>query len=132
MSPMNRDPRLTSSGFREATRRSPRRTNFDGVQSLSFRMGMCSRKFLHRLLCGTWASRQGATMGRARAEPVARLGLALLRVPVALEVGDQGRAEVAIGLLPGIDRHVAAEEIEGLLRHAERPAVAGGTHDAGA
>src|SRR5690349_15176536 len=39
---------------------------------------------------------------------------------------------MTIGLLAGIDRHVAAEEIERLLGDTEGTAVAGGAHQAGA
>src|SRR3954452_2641126 len=56
--------------------------------------------------------------------------LPLLRVPVLLEIGDQRRGEVAIGLLARINRHVAAELIERLLRHADGTPVTGCTDDA--
>src|SRR5262245_6405013 len=57
-------------------------------------------------------------------------GLAALRVPVALEICDQGGAEVAIGLLARIDGEVGAEHIERLLRDAEGAPVARGAHHA--
>src|SRR5215471_17896133 len=41
--------------------------------------------------------------------------LAVLRVPVALEVVDQGRAEVAKGLLARVDGEIGAEGVERLL-----------------
>src|SRR3954470_17183703 len=58
-------------------------------------------------------------------------GPAALRVPVALEIGNQRRAEVAVGLLARIDREVGAEHVEGLLGDAERAPVSGRAHDAG-
>src|SRR4051794_5773523 len=58
--------------------------------------------------------------------------LAVLRVPVALEVGDQRRAEVAIGLLAGVDGAIAAEIVERLLCHPEGAAVADRADRAGA
>src|SRR5215469_8296815 len=60
------------------------------------------------------------------------LRLPLLRAPMPLEIGDESRAEMARGLLAGIDRHVAAEGVERLLADAEGAAVAGGADDAGA
>src|SRR4029079_9539362 len=54
----------------------------------------------------------------------------LLRVPVLLEIGDQRRREMAIGLLARVDRHVAAELVERLLRDTDGTAVAGCTDDA--
>src|SRR5215813_13102519 len=56
--------------------------------------------------------------------------LAALRVPVALEIGDQGRAEMAIGLLARVDGEISAEHIERLLRDADGAPVAGSAHDA--
>ena len=50
-------------------------------------------------------------------------GAPVLRVPVPLEVGDQRRAEVAIGLVAGIGGAVAAEEVERLLPDATDAAV---------
>src|SRR5665213_2887073 len=41
------------------------------------------------------------------------------------EIGDQRRAEMAIGLLAAIDRHVAAEHIERLLTDTKGAPVAG-------
>src|SRR6516165_7371931 len=57
-------------------------------------------------------------------------GLAALRVPVALEICDQGRAEVAIGLLARIDGEIGAEHIERLLRDAGGAPVARRAHHA--
>src|SRR6201993_725648 len=56
--------------------------------------------------------------------------LAALRVPVALEICDQGGAEVAIGLLARIDGEIGAEHVERFLRDAEGAPVAGGAHHA--
>src|SRR5207344_177013 len=58
-------------------------------------------------------------------------GPAALRVPVALEIGDQRRAEVAVGLLARIDREIGAEHVERLLGDAERAPVSGRAYDAG-
>src|ERR1700751_4188889 len=41
--------------------------------------------------------------------------LSVLRVPVALEIGDQRRAEVTIGLLSRVNRGEAPKQIERLL-----------------
>src|SRR5262245_61405071 len=49
-----------------------------------------------------------------------------MRVPVPLEIGDEGRAETAIGLVARIGAGIAAEEIERLLPDAERAPVADG------
>src|SRR3954447_18307085 len=57
-------------------------------------------------------------------------GLAALRVPVALEIGDQRRAEVTVGLLARIDREIGAEHVERLLGDAECAPVSGRAHDA--
>src|SRR4051794_11990254 len=54
----------------------------------------------------------------------------LLRVPVLLEIGDQRRREVAISLLACVNRHVAPELIERLLRHADGTPVTRCTDDA--
>ena len=48
-----------------------------------------------------------------------------------LEVAHERRAEVAEGLLAGVDGAVAAEDVERLFRHAERLAVADGADRAG-
>src|SRR5262249_56669591 len=55
---------------------------------------------------------------------LATLFRAILRVPKALEIVDQGGAEVAVGLLAGIDRAIAAKLIEGFLRDPERAPIA--------
>src|SRR5262245_64689803 len=55
---------------------------------------------------------------------------ALGRVPVALEVGDQRRAEMAERLLARVDREIIAEHVERLLGDADGAAVAGGTDHA--
>src|SRR5258708_21883601 len=56
--------------------------------------------------------------------------LAALRVPVALEICDQGPPHAAIGLLPRLDGEIGAEHVERLLRDAEGAPVAGGAHHA--
>ncbi len=56
----------------------------------------------------------------------------LLGVPVALEIGDQGRAEMAVGLLARIDREIGAEHVERLLGDAEGAPVARRADRAGA
>src|SRR5262245_9105126 len=63
--------------------------------------------------------------------PQAASGLPALRVPIALEIGDQGRAEVAVGLLARIDREIRSEGVERLLRHPEGAPVARRAHHAG-
>ena len=67
---------------------------------------------------------------RRGADRAAALNLALRRVPVLFQIGDQRRAEMAIGLLSGIDRHVAAERVERLFADAEGAPVAGGADHA--
>src|SRR5262245_15087150 len=57
--------------------------------------------------------------------------LTRLRVPVTLQVADQRRTEVAIGLLARIDREVRAEHVEWLLSDADRPPVPGRATHAG-
>src|SRR5207249_4024019 len=57
---------------------------------------------------------------------------AALRIPVPLEVLDQRRAEVAGGLLERVQGEIVTEQIERLLRDAERPPVRASAHDAGA
>src|SRR4029077_6369831 len=65
-----------------------------------------------------------------------RVGLAsdlsVLRVPVALEVGDQRWAEVTIGLLARVDRSIATKQIERLLANSEGATVADGADCLGA
>src|SRR5262249_44385689 len=56
--------------------------------------------------------------------------LAVLRVPVALEIADQRRAEMAIGLLAGVDLEISAQHVERLLGYAERTAVSRSAHHA--
>src|SRR3954470_1435164 len=48
---------------------------------------------------------------------------ALVRIPVALEIAHQRRAQVAVGLLARIGGHVPAEHVERLLPHPDRAAV---------
>ncbi len=59
---------------------------------------------------------------------VFRLALrrALVGVPIAFQIGDQRRAEMARGLLACIDRHVTAKHIERLLGNAKGSPIAGG------
>ena len=52
----------------------------------------------------------------------------VLGAPIALEIGAQSRAEMAIGLLRRIDRHVASEEVERLAAHAEGPTIGDRAH----
>jgi hypothetical protein len=49
-----------------------------------------------------------------------------------LEIGDQRRAEMAVGLLAGIERTVLAEQVERLLAEPEGAAIADGANYAGA
>src|SRR6266446_10540072 len=58
--------------------------------------------------------------------------LSVLSIPILFEIADQRRTEMAIGLLPGIDGHVAAKRFQRLLRDAEGAPVAHGAHGAGA
>src|SRR5262245_23355839 len=51
-------------------------------------------------------------------------------VPVLFEICNQGRAEVAVGLLTAVNRHITAESIERFFPDPESAAVAGGTHHA--
>src|SRR4029077_9027765 len=53
-------------------------------------------------------------------------------VPIALEVGDERRAEVTIGLLARVNGGIAAKEIERLLTNSEGAAVADGADGPGA
>ena len=73
----------------------------------------CTVRFQRRRRLRSVVSR-GASFG------LVPVSFAVLRVPVPLEVGDQRRAEMAIRLLARIDRAVAAEEIERLLRRRGR------------
>src|SRR5262245_9158656 len=52
--------------------------------------------------------------------------------PALLEIPDQRRADVALGLLARVGRHVGLEEGARLLADPQRPAVAGGADAAGA
>jgi hypothetical protein len=51
------------------------------------------------------------------------LSLSIMGIPFAFEVGDQRRAEVAIGLVARISRKILAEQIERLLADAQCAAV---------
>src|SRR5260221_6911692 len=53
------------------------------------------------------------------------------RVPMALEIGDQRWAEMAIRLLARVDRHIAAKGVERFLGDAKGPAVACGADHPG-
>src|SRR5882672_6774543 len=53
------------------------------------------------------------------------------RVPMALEIGDQRRAEMAIGLLARVDRHIGAKSVERFLGDTKGPAVACGADHPG-
>src|SRR5437588_12821898 len=50
-------------------------------------------------------------------------GCAALRIPIAFEVRNQCRAEMAIGLLAGIYRKIRTERLERLLGNAQGAAV---------
>src|SRR5262245_66172213 len=62
--------------------------------------------------------------------PHAASGPPALGVPVALEIGDQGRAEMTVGLLARIDREIGAAHVERLLAHAQSATVARCAHHA--
>src|SRR5262249_30041465 len=66
--------------------------------------------------------KSSSASAQRRPSPVS--DLSVLRVPVALEVGDQRRAEVTIGLLARVNRGVAPEKVERLLAHSEGAAIA--------
>src|SRR5262249_20430942 len=54
----------------------------------------------------------------------------VVRVPKALEIGDQRWTEVTVRLLTRIDRGIAAEQIEWLLPNTDGAPVGGRAHDA--
>src|ERR1700757_1428255 len=54
-----------------------------------------------------------------------------MRVPLALQIGDQRRAEMAIGLVAGVSGKIFAERIERFLADAQRAAVAHGADRTG-
>src|SRR5262245_15736360 len=60
------------------------------------------------------------------------LDFPLRSVPVFFEICDEGRAEMAIGLLTAIDCHVAPECIEWFFAHAKCPSVTRRANHAGA
>src|SRR5258705_10232969 len=69
-----------------------------------------------------------------RTRPCAKsrwLALPVVRVPVPLEIGDEGGAEAAIGLIACIGGGVAAKEVERLLHDPERAPVANGADRSG-
>src|SRR6185437_2285151 len=72
----------------------------------------------------------GSGANRQARRPVS--GLSVSCVPVALEIGDQRRGEVAIGLLARIDGGVAPKRIERLLADPDGAAIADGADGAGA
>src|SRR5947209_8709192 len=55
-----------------------------------------------------------------------------LRVPVTLEVANEPRREMAIGLFARIDGEIVAEHVERFLADADGATVAGRAHHAGA
>src|SRR5271156_2765315 len=55
-----------------------------------------------------------------------------MRIPLALEIGDQRRAEMAISLVAGVSGKIHPECVERLLPDAQRAAVRGGADRAGA
>src|SRR5580698_15135 len=65
-----------------------------------------------------------------RAGPIS--DLAIMRVPLALEIGDQRWAEMAIGLIAGVSGKIHPECVERFLPDAQRAAVRGGADRAGA
>src|ERR1700678_1170246 len=58
--------------------------------------------------------------------------LSVLRVPVALEIGDQRRTEVTIGLLARVDGGVASKQIQRFLANPDGAPVADGADRASA
>src|SRR5580704_18637120 len=54
-----------------------------------------------------------------------------MRVPLALEIGDQRRAEMTIGLVASVSGKIHPECVERLLPDAQRTAVRGGADCAG-
>src|SRR5438552_10906047 len=84
-----------------------------------------------RAVFGKTAATNGMA-GCERRSAARRLDFPVLRIPVALEIGDERRTEIAIGLVARIGGAIAAEEIERLLGDAEGTAVGGRTHNAGA
>src|SRR4051812_14082705 len=73
----------------------------------------------------SWSSRSRSREPVSTGSQTGASELALAGIPVFLEVADEGRAQVAVGLLPGEGRHVLAEDIERLLADAEGTAVGG-------
>ena len=67
-----------------------------------------------------WPRSRASSSRRAGSAPV---DFAVLRVPMVFEIGNQRRAEMAIGLFAEIDREITQEQIDRLLRHPERPPV---------
>src|SRR5262245_34282435 len=57
-------------------------------------------------------------------------GLPVVRVPVPLQIGDERRAEAAIGLIACVGGAIAAEKVERFLDDAEGATVADGTDGA--
>src|SRR6202451_4326710 len=61
----------------------------------------------------------------SRFERVARMsGLTIMRVPLALEIGDQRRAEMAIGLVAGVGGKIHSECVECFLADLDGASVA--------
>jgi hypothetical protein len=58
-------------------------------------------------------------------------GLPIMRVPLALEIGDERGAEMAIGLVAGVGREIVAKRIERFLADLQRAAVRGGADRTG-
>src|ERR1700728_4932928 len=61
-----------------------------------------------------------------------RSDLPILRVPIALEIGDQRRTEVTIGLLARVNGGVAPKQIQGFLADSDGAPVADGADRASA
>src|SRR5947209_6262023 len=83
-----------------------------------------------------WPVRTRATVARSRSSCSARSsprgsdstrasGGAIVGIPVLLQVSDQRRTEMAVGLLARIHAHVVAEQIERLLPLAQGSSVGG-------
>src|SRR5579864_4038635 len=112
-------PSVSKRGAARNRRKAMRRPRI-GPRPVNF--GMSPPRYHHSYglpdhLAGAGASRQAR-------RPVS--GPSVPRVPVALEIGDQRRREVAIGLLARVNGGVAPKRIERLLADPDGAAVADG------
>src|SRR5215213_4397339 len=89
------------------------------------------------MVCATVARRRSSwTSWRPSRGPVSTGSqtsaseLALVCIPVLLEIADQRRAEVAVGLLAGEGGHVLPEDVKRLLSDANRAAIGRGVDQA--